>query len=759
MAVNQERVHELREIIENKIADGSVMLSEEANQNYNIFWEKFNPEYLKSLEGEKIIETISHVGNKNSLTYWLEFKNDDEFKTTDNFGSIAGGSSFKFVMFKRKRDNNWVAGNPQNPDILSLDDAIELGGRIRDALIQGAEIIGDLPEEATIEEYIQLQKDLDATLTNNMSRLGWVHKYYHMIFPKKIDTWHTTRWHRHMLICCDVLPKFETDLYVLSGQIMQISRQVHSRTYLVMRAMGELFGEPKNYFRIGTSGNEKSYWDEMKNGGYVAIGWSKIGDLSEYEEQTKSKIKTKVKEILSQEYTDNAHTASMLANRIMMFYWDIEIGDIVVAGDGESVLGVGQVADEYEYRSDLDFSHTYQVDWLNFTQTKLPDPTEGLRKSVSVYKNMKNILEIEKLIDSEQEELAEKRESASTDTPLVPLHKTVAEIKSILSRKKQVILYGPPGTGKTYYAEKACFELAARNQFHRTFDSLSEDEKKQIAGNENNRGTVRMCCFHPTYGYEDFIEGIKPRVLNGQVVFEPTDGIFKRICNDAIAEPNKEFYLIIDEINRGDISRVFGELIMLIEKGKRNKCVILPLTNQGFYVPENVLLVGTMNTADRSIALLDIALRRRFGFVELMPDYKLFGEREFEGLPLAGWLKELNERICEYLGKDARNLQIGHSYFLEKEKTIATNQQFKRIIKEDIIPLVEEYCYGDYQLLSKILGGGLVDTKNQLVRYELFQTSDISNLITALLAPSPTLRVEEEDLEELEDESNGEADE
>ncbi|WP_241422489.1 5-methylcytosine-specific restriction endonuclease subunit McrB [Candidatus Contubernalis alkaliaceticus] len=122
-----------------------------------------------------------------------------------------------------------------------------------------------------------------------------------------------------------------------------------------------------------------------------------------------------------------------------------------------------------------------------------------------------------------------------------------------------------------------------------------------------------------------------------------------------------------------------------------------------------------MNTADRSIALLDVALRRRFGFVELMPDYSLFQGVSFEGMPLGEWLKELNKRICENIGQDARNLQIGHSYFLEKEKAVTSADRFGMIVKEDVIPLIEEYCYGDYGTMSKILGSGIVDVKHQMI--------------------------------------------
>ena len=190
------------------------------------------------------------------------------------------------------------------------------------------------------------------------------------------------------------------------------------------------------------------------------------------------------------------------------------------------------------------------------------------------------------------------------------------------------------------------------------------------------------------------------------------DGIFKKLCNDAQARPDHKFYLIIDEINRGDIPRIFGELLTVLEKDKRGKAILLPLTGRPFRVPGNVFIIGTMNTADRSIALLDTALRRRFGFIELMPDISILGDAMVDEIPLGPWLKALNERICEYVGRDARNLQIGHAYLLEKGRPVGDFAMFARILREDILPLLEEYCYEDYGTLEKITGawhGGLTD--------------------------------------------------
>ena len=132
-------------------------------------------------------------------------------------------------------------------------------------------------------------------------------------------------------------------------------------------------------------------------------------------------------------------------------------------------------------------------------------------------------------------------------------------IQSILERKGQVILYGPPGTGKTYWAEKAAFDLVAHGHFHKAYDQLSDDQKSAIIGVDNeSAGLVRMCTFHPAYGYEDFLEGYRPQTVDDQLIFKRYDGIFKKLCEDAKGNRMKKYYLIIDEINRGDIPRIFG---------------------------------------------------------------------------------------------------------------------------------------------------------------------------------------------------------
>ena len=168
--------------------------------------------------------------------------------------------------------------------------------------------------------------------------------------------------------------------------------------------------------------------------------------------------------------------------------------------------------------------------------------------------------------------------------------------------------------------------------------------------------------------------------------------------------------------------------------------VTLPLSGDHFAVPQNVHVLGTMNTADRSIALLDTALRRRFGFVELMPDISVLGAASAGGsIPPGLWLAALNDRLRVYLGRDARNLQIGHAYLLENGHPVTDFSRFVHILAEDIVPLLEEYCYEDYGALAQILGSGLVDEGGQRIRQDLFGPGKRAELVQALLEPAPDI--------------------
>ena len=273
----------------------------------------------------------------------------------------------------------------------------------------------------------------------------------------------------------------------------------------------------------------------------------------------------------------------------------------------------------------------------------------------------------------------------------------------ILERKKQIILYGPPGTGKTFSANELKKYILSKNVI-------------ESAKNNGNNQFSENITFHQSYSYEDFVEGIRPKITaDDKVIYKPVDGIFKKISNHAKNDPNTNYVLTIDEINRGNIEKIFGELITLIESDKRIKehQVMLPYTKESFWVPKNLFIIGTMNTADRSIAQLDTALRRRFAFTELMPESKLINS-EIDGISLKKLLEALNEKIRKE-GIALRDKQIGHSYFMK----VNNIEDLRITFAVEIVPLLQDYFYNDYKKLEEnILNSDFIDSDNMKIKEE-----------------------------------------
>lgn len=278
------------------------------------------------------------------------------------------------------------------------------------------------------------------------------------------------------------------------------------------------------------------------------------------------------------------------------------------------------------------------------------------------------------------------------------------------------ILYGPPGTGKTYntrrYALATCFKDAADEEKNKIREILSSGDDKSIKTGYDalvKAGRIRFVTFHQSYGYEEFIQGISAKTENGKVEYFVKNGVFVDFCETARGKM-EPYIFIIDEINRGNISKIFGELITLIENTKREDCddaqsAELPHGGR-FSVPKNVYILGTMNTADRSIAMLDTALRRRFDFIEMMPKPKVLEGVTVGNVKVDKLLESINARI-EFLYD--REHTIGHAFFtpLLKEKN-CTIETLKQIFRNKVIPLLQEYFYDDYEKIQQVLGASFV---------------------------------------------------
>ena len=278
-----------------------------------------------------------------------------------------------------------------------------------------------------------------------------------------------------------------------------------------------------------------------------------------------------------------------------------------------------------------------------------------------------------------------------------------------------IILYGVPGTGKTY--STACLALSIVS--NRPYTEVAGLDRKELMQSYNemvNNGKIVFTTFHQNYGYEDFIQGLRP--MNGEqgVEFKPIDGVFKKIADKAMRDFSNNYVIIIDEINRANISKVFGELITLIEDDKRwgeinAICVNLP-TGDKFAVPNNLYIIGTMNSADKSISLIDTALRRRFEFVEVTPNSGLIEDESLRKV-----LDTLNANLVDQL--ESTDLLIGHAYFIDK-----TIDDLPRIMNCSIIPLLYEYFYDNAkkvkeQVKKAIDGTGFVIIDSKVGRIQV----------------------------------------
>lgn len=291
------------------------------------------------------------------------------------------------------------------------------------------------------------------------------------------------------------------------------------------------------------------------------------------------------------------------------------------------------------------------------------------------------------------------------------------------------IFYGPPGTGKTYIVSEEAAAILG--------------EKRDAYAELVEKGRIAFITFHQSYAYEDFVEGIRPVTDDGKVAYEIRRGIFREMCERAEGDPDNNYVLVIDEINRANISKVFGELITLLEPDKRLEAeneirVTLPYSGDTFGVPKNLYLIGTMNTADRSIALLDTALRRRFEFVEMMPEPKELQTKESEklrtdeGIDLIEMLRRLNQRIETLYDRDHT---IGHAFFLKK----ASLDELDAVFRRKVIPLLQEYFYEDWKKIAAVLnepagGGGFLEPTQNF-------TMSSPWLQDAFLEPKPSYRV------------------
>ena len=458
-------------------------------------------------------------------------------------------------------------------------------------------------------------------------------------------------------------------------------------SYLI--SSGQLSRQPNNAFQISTNVHDDNvdHWEEFESNNHVYVGW--VGKKRKYPLDEPKR------------------------------------GDVILVRFGvREGRGIGVVY-ENEYRNGFDEDRRIHVLWLNKVQATLSGQTtrDGFSRAgsgtIEAFRQTTEYAPTFALLDR-------LRGEGPGEDP--PPNESREENGPPLNR----ILYGPPGTGKTWRTGEL-----ARAIIDRTDESPKPDIDRIRETFNNNRFDSNKCTdriatvtFHQSFAYEDFIEGIRPVLEGDSLTYEMRDGVFKSIANAARQEQedaaeqgrsSERFVLIIDEINRGNVAKIFGELITLIEDSKRiggddETWVTLPYSREGFGVPDNLYIIGTMNTADRSIQLLDTALRRRFTFLEMMPNPEHENIcRDIEGVDCSRMLLTMNERIAALLDREH---QIGHTYLLDVDDM----DKLSEVFRSRIFPLLQEYFFDDWAKIRAILGHNGFVTERRVEN--LFRDSD-----------------------------------
>ena len=430
------------------------------------------------------------------------------------------------------------------------------------------------------------------------------------------------------------------------------------------------------HYWLYAPGHGASRWEEFYTKGIMAIGWGEIGDLSTFD--SKDEMKEKMKETY-----DPSRTYIHAAHATWQFAKEMKVGDVVFVKKGmHQLVGRGIVTSDYIYDplQDEHYCNIRKVKWLE--KGTWAHPGQAVTKTLTNITLYTDYVETLNALftdenDNEEETASVQYPSYSEDNfleevflPEETYHRIIATIKN----KKNVILQGAPGVGKTFIAKRLAYSMMG----------IKDTER------------VMMVQFHQSYSYEDFIMGFRP-TTDG---FELKKGTFYNFCKKAEIDSDNDYFFIIDEINRGNLSKIFGELFMLLENDKRGVKVQL-LYSEKFSVPENVYIIGMMNTADRSLAMLDYALRRRFAFIELKPGFETTGFQRYcldldnnKFDLLINCVKSLNNAIAsdDALGE---NFMIGHSFFCNLNSEDIDDSRLESIVEFELIPLLKEYWFDE----------------------------------------------------------------
>lgn len=637
-------------------------------------WDEFLAKWpLEKLE-QMTLEEYTNAGSRDSFTYWIEAK-------LENLGSIWGGSSFKFGVYARnntepKENNNRITYSDTHGWYTMLGKTVEDSfAKVKSCIIQ----VANFARAGQLEQI------------DHIKELGDAYKW-------KIAFHYQNRQSPTIVnVFTEAALKYYAHISEINAPLSGLQEAVMRKKPMDMGILefGKLVwntwvSSKLNIWKLSHGKND--FTNEQ---------------LNNYLQNQIATISADIKKGQSKDFKTDKTNGSL-------FY---------LCNSNEKILLLGQFISEAELVNGW-FERKYRV----IKQAIISDYYKGSLKRGwtpnynSTFKPVKpeelRLFEQEILkpfFDMTLEALAAEVENFEEPSDVVTTLTKTTDIPSPYTDAENIIYYGPPGTGKTHML----MELA---QSYQT-DDLTDEYVSQIT-------------FHQSYGYEEFIEGLRPILSkennNQDIQYEIRDGIFKKLCLKAKQNPTKRYAIFIDEINRGNISKIFGELISLIELDKRERLeVILPYSQELFTVPANIDIIGAMNTADHSLTRLDTALRRRFTFKPLYPDLDYLSgtiiTKDDINIDLQKILAAINQRIELLYDKEHC---IGHAYFkdiVEKPDMLDENKfcLLQNIFQHKIIPLLEEYFFEDWQKIRLVLADNQKQDALQFIQQTDTNTSKI----------------------------------
>ena len=602
------------------------------------------------------------------------------------FGSIAGGAAYKFGLFFLKKTQSWTCGSPAKPVKLTENEAIQKAEEIRNDLVAGAEIISSFGPLNSTADYEQLYKQLEHISGINTV---WRMKYYQMLFPILFAPFYGQDIQLDVLHFLNQTPSEIP--FIRMGQIALFSKKCNIPGIV----FGHIWGRSTNHnnksndSETNTLSDKKhklhywmytvfddTSWMECQQKEIMVLGMDDIGDYSQYDS----------KESLRQELISTYDNSTSRKNQALMawnFANKLAINDVIFAKRSNTLVGKGIVTGDYIFDdSRQEYKNIRTVKWLQIGEWEHPGKSVAKRLTdITPYtdyiEKLITIFTPDELDDVDTQPEVDYPEYSSADflSDVYMSEQDYETLVNVLKMKKNIILQGAPGVGKTFTAKRLAYSIIGAK----------------------NPDRVQMIQFHQSYSYEDFIEGYRP-TENG---FTIKKGSFYKFCKLAEDDDENDYFFIIDEINRGNLSKIFGELFMLIEKDKRGIELQLLYSDENFSVPPNVYIIGMMNTADRSLAMLDYALRRRFSFFTMKPGFNTIGFQTYQDSlksdafkKLISCIKQLNSKIAADISL-GEGFCIGHSYFCGLTAKTATVRTLTSIIEYELIPLLKEYWFDE----------------------------------------------------------------